>query len=98
MENQTVGLKTLIIKESITSFPHRPQKKRVFTDEEWAFLNSRTNEDLYGRIEQGNRLIELLGSPQILNMVKGEANYLSSNLRYQQDAIGSILIGRGIEL
>jgi hypothetical protein len=97
-EAQTVGLQTLDIRGTVAlKSQHtaiRANKKRVFTDDEWAFLNSRTDEDLMGRVKQGDNLIALLHSPQMMNIVPGEAPRVASNLRYQQDAILSILKSR----
>jgi len=98
LQSQIVGLRTLDMVGSTAlatqSTQLRPIKKRVFTDEEWRFLNTLTDEDLLGRIGQGDQLIELLHNPAMMNMVPKEAGKVSSNLRFQQDAIRSILASR----
>ena len=97
-----VGLKTLELRgevlrqaqdtgPSFLSTGLRPRKKRVFTEDEWRFLNSLPDEDLMARIGQGDRLIELLHRPEMLNMTQGLAAKVASNLRYQQDAIREII-------
>jgi len=97
----TVGLKTLTLKATspdIVSGPVRPHKKRVFTEDEYKFLNTRSTEDLFARVLQGRRLIELLHRPDMLNMTPKSAAYYSSNLKYQIDEIYVILKSRGITL
>ena len=95
---QIVGLKTLDLRGVLSPMsrhtPHRAHKKRVFTEDEWRFLHTRTDEDLARRILQGDNLIALLNRPEMVNMVAGEAARIASNLRYQQDAIREILKGR----
>lgn len=93
-----VGLKTLDLKGvAVGTGPSwldtgiRPNKKRVFTEDQWRFLNTRPDEDLLGRIKQGDFLISLLESPQMLNMTPKLAAMVASNLRYQQDAIREII-------
>ena len=95
---QIVGLKTLDMRSNVAQMsrntPIRALKKRVFTDDEWAFLNTCTDDDLRGRIQKGNMLIGILYRPEMMNMVPGEAARISSNLKYQQDAIRGILASR----
>ena len=93
---QVVGLNTLSIRSEVFA-ARRPVKKRVFTDDEWKFLNGRTNEDLLSRIERGRQLIALLHNPAMLNMTQGKAAATASNLHYQIDAIWSILNARGLK-
>lgn len=100
-----VGLKSLQLRSSrgavgqpIVSTGIRPTKKRVFTEDEWAYLHQQTTEDLYRRIFQGDQLIELLHRPEMLNISNGEAAKVASNLKYQQDAIRQIIAGRTKEL
>ena len=95
---QVVGLNTLFLSGAVPqasrNMPIRPMQKRVFTDDQWVFLQTRTDEDLRARIDKGNMLIAILHRPEMMNMVPKEANRISSNLRYQQDAIRSILKSR----
>lgn len=95
---QIVGLKTLDMRSNVAQMsrntPIRALKKRVFTDDEWAFLNTCTDEDLRGRIQKGNMLIGILHRPEMMNMVPGESARISSNLRYQQEEIRSIIKNR----
>ena len=95
---QTIALKTLDVRGAValasSNVPIRALKKRVFTDDEWAFLNTCTDEDLRGRIGKGNMLIGILHRPEMMNMVPAESARISSNLRFQQDAIRDILKNR----
>lgn len=94
---QVVGLKTLDMRAQVPGFksvPQRPHKKRVFTEDEWSFLNGLPTQELYWRIGQGRRLIGLLYRPEMLNMTRREADRISSNLRYQIEAIESIITAR----
>ena len=69
----------------------RPQHKNVFTDEKWAKLNAMPTRSLRLRIRKGHYLIRNLHSPEKLNMTKGEAAKISSNLRFQIDEIQRII-------
>ena len=89
-KHQVIKLKTLTFHGSVSA-PIRPVKKRVFTEDEWRFLNTLETVDLLGRIEQGAHLLRLLYNPRMLNMTQKEAAKISSNLRYQMDAIWSII-------
>lgn len=95
---QVVGLNTLFLHGSVplavNNSPKRPFMKHVFTEDEWSFLNTRSNKDLIKRIAKGDLLISLLHRPEMMNMVPNEASRISSNLLYQQDAIRSILKSR----
>lgn len=100
--NQVIGLRTLTLRgRAVSTGPVlvdtavRAFKRRVFTDEQWAYLNQQSTADLEHRIQQGNLLIGMLSRPEMMNMVKGEADRISSNLRYQQDAIRQIISSRG---
>lgn len=102
-ENVVIGLKTLRIhghRVSLqsSSTPIQPAKRRVFTEDEWNFLNSLPSSDLARRIRQGEFLIRLLHSPQMMNTTQKEADRLSSNLKYQIEAIQSIIDGRPKEV
>lgn len=103
-KNQVVGLHTLNLRGQVAGFGTGPvlldtavraYKKRVFTDEQWAFLQQQSTADLQYRIGQGDLLIGLLSRPEMMNMVKGEADRIASNLRFQQDAIRQIIRARG---
>lgn len=96
-----VGLNTLNLNTTgpgLNSSPFRPHKKRVFTEDEYKFLLTCTNEDLLRRIKQGRSLIEMLKRPEMLNMTPKSAAYYSSNLNYQIDEIRNIIKSRGVEL
>jgi hypothetical protein len=103
--DQVVGLQTLTLRGQVMAVGSRPPvlvdtavrayKKRVFTDEQWAYLNTRSTVDLQHRIRQGFLLIWLLRRPEMMNMVKGEADRVSSNLCYQIEAICQIIKSRG---
>lgn len=95
--SQIVGLKTLNIKSNLSSFTSnqiRPIKKRVFTEDEINFLNTRAVNDLETRIQRGNMIISLLYNPSMLNMTQSQADMISSNLRYQIDTIREIIRSR----
>lgn len=96
-----IGLNTLTMQSQVVSTgprkvsaPQRPHKKRVFTEDEWRFLHTRTDEDLYRRIFRGDQLIQMISTPAMaesLGMRPQEANRLISNLKFQQDAIREII-------
>lgn len=97
-----VGLNTLDLRAraarpgpDVVDVAVRAHKKRVFTEDEWNFLNTCPTLDLQHRIRQGDLLIGLLSRPEMLNMTADRANEISSNLRFQQDAIGDIIKHRG---
>lgn len=100
---QVIGLNTLklsgtaVMASKVVSVPYPASKKRVFTDEQWQFLNTLSNQELFGRIGQGYHLIGLLYRPEMLNMNGPKADMVSSNLRFQIDAIWTILEARGIK-
>lgn len=99
MKDQVIGLSTLSIKATsptLLDTPQRALKRRVFTEEEWGYLNSRPTVELYYRISQGDLLIRLLYRPEMLNMSQAKADMISSNLRYQQDAIREIIKSREV--
>jgi len=75
----------------LVSAPARPKKKRVFTEDEYKFLESLPAADLLRRIRQGHHLIGLLEHPAMLNMTPREAARVSSNLRFQIDEITAII-------
>lgn len=93
-----VGLKTLDIRAKLPTLdtPERAIKKRVFTENEWSYLNSRSTAELHHRVRMGDHLIELLYRPEMLNMTQTQAHVISSNLRYQQDAIREIIKAREV--
>ena len=95
---QTVGLNTLFLRGKVPqagkNVPIRAVMKRVFTDDEWTFLNTCTDEDLRRRIGKGYMFINILYRPEMLNMAPAESARISSNLRFQQDAIRDILKSR----
>lgn len=90
---QIVGLNTLKLQSTINTVI-RPHKKRVFTEDEWNFLNRQTTEDLKWRISQGDLIINLLKRPEMLNMTPAQAAMISSNLKFQQEAIREIIRSR----
>lgn len=97
MNDIVIGLRTLELVSTTPSFvstPQRADKKRVFTEDEWKYLNSLPTEELEHRIAYGNTLICMMYRPELLNMTSKQADALSSNLRYQQDAIRSIIAHR----
>lgn len=100
MRNQIVSLQTLDLRgitPAIVDTPLRALKKRVFTEDEITYLNSRPTIELYHRIRMGDNLIKLLYRPEMLNMTQSRADAISSNLRYQQDFIKEIIKARGGE-
>lgn len=100
MKDQIIGLKTLDLRSSLPKLidtPLKASKKRVFTEDEWEFLNTRPTKELWFRIRRGDFLIRLLHSPEMLNMTPAQASMISSNLRFQQDAIMEIIKSRGEE-
>jgi hypothetical protein len=96
-EDIIIGLRTLelvAVSPKFVDTPERAFKRRVFTDDEWRYLNSRPTAELHARIALGSRLISLMYRPELLNMDQRQAAQLSSNLRYQQDAIREIIKAR----
>lgn len=94
MNNIVIGLHTVELVSttpSFTSTPKRADKMRVFTDDEWIYLNTLSIAELENRIRLGNNLIDMLYRPELLNMTSKQADALTSNLRYQQDAIRAII-------
>ena len=94
-----VGLKTLRVSGDASGLNYvdlavRAHKKRVFTDDEWKYLQSRPTAELHYRIAQGDFLIALLARPEMLNMTPTSAAKIQSNLRFQQDAIREIITAR----
>lgn len=94
-----IGLKTIAMRgaavQPVTSTPARPLKRRVFTDAQWSYLYTLSTDELKRRISQGLVLIGLLYRPEMLNMTQPQADMISSNLRYQIDAIQAIIDTRG---
>ena len=94
---QVIKLKTLDMQATMpneTFTPLRPHKKRVFTEDEWRFLNTLSTAELFNRMKQGEILTKMLENYEWLNMTHGAAKTLTSNLHYQMDAIESIIKGR----
>ena len=91
--NQVVGLSTLKIRSEIVSIPRTARGSKVFSDESWHKLNQMSTEELKSRIKKGNLIIGLMYRPE-MSHTKAEADKVSSNLRYQQDAIQKIIEGR----
>ena len=89
---QVVTMKPLVLKGVSTAVG--PDKKRVFSEDEWSKLNTESTITLRGRIARGQLLIRLLNSPEMLNVTPSEADMLSSNLNYQIEAIRSIIDNR----
>jgi hypothetical protein len=85
-----IKLQTMSMR-SVVDTPHRPHKKRVFTDDEYNFLCSLPVSDLRVRIAGGRQVISLLARPDMLNMTPAQANAIASNLRYQIDEINKII-------
>ena len=101
MKDQVVGLKTLKLHSQAISTgpafmntPARAKKRRVFTEDEWRYLNTRPTMELSQRIAYGQQLIGLLYRPEMLNMTPQKAAMISSNLRYQIEAIQQIIDSR----
>lgn len=94
---QVIGLNTLSLRATsptLLDTPQRALKRRVFTEDEWNFLNSLPTAELYYRIGKGDQLIHLLSRPEMMNMDSQKAAMITSNLRYQQDAIREIIESR----
>lgn len=94
---QTIGLNTLRVHGKIVSAGKRPDKKRVFSDDDWSKLNRMRNDELLRRINQGKHIITLLYRPEMMNMNNKQADMISGNLRFQIDDIWSILAARGVQ-
>lgn len=97
MPDIVIGLKTLdlnAVTAPMLDTRLRPHRKRVFTEDEWNFLNTRPTAELQARVACGDTLIKLLYRPEMLNMTQRQADALSSNLRFQQDAIREIIKAR----
>lgn len=95
-EDIVIGLKTLSIRSQVAQMKHtdtrlRPFKKRVFTDDEWVFLHTLTDEDLHGRIQRGRMLTTMLENYEWMNMTRKQAKTITSNLHFQMEAIQCIL-------
>jgi hypothetical protein len=94
---QIIGLNTLSLRATsptLLDTPQRALKRRVFTEDEWNFLNTRPTKELHYRIYKGDLLIDLLNRPEMMNMASQKAAEITSNLRYQQDAIREIIESR----
>lgn len=89
--NQTIGLKSVSIAGN-----KRATKKRVFTEDEYNFLKTRSIDDLKARIGRGYQLIGLMYNPAMLNMTQKQADAITSNLRYQIDEIQKIINNRSV--
>lgn len=92
-----VLLKTIDLRGSapkVVDTPIRSFKRRVFTEDQWKFLNTLSTKDLRKRWTRGGQLIGLLEHPAMMNMTQAQADMISSNLRYQRDAIMEIIEGR----
>ncbi len=87
---KTLGLRGM----TFTDTRLRANSKRVFSEAEWEFLHTLPTRDLESRIAQGDLLINLLNRPDMINMNGKEAEAVSSNLRFQQDAIRQIISSR----
>lgn len=99
MSGMVVSLKTISLNTTMPTFMDTPQraiKRRVFTEDEWRYLNTRSTKELLWRIRYGDTMIKLLYRPELINMTAKEADMLSSNLRYQQDAIREIIKTREV--
>lgn len=101
---QVVGLRTLTLRgtappsgPALFSGHQQPSKKRVFTDAEWAKLLVEDTPGLVRRILQGDYLIKLLHRPEMMNMTARHSATVASNLKYQQEAIASIIKARGAD-
>ena len=95
-----IGLKTIDVRAKtmpVVSAPQRAFKQRIFTEDEWNYLNTLPTRELRQRVEFGNLIIRLLYQPEMLNMTPRQADALSSNLRYQQDAIREIIKSREVQ-
>ena len=96
-----IGLKTLDMQ--MTTGPRlvdtaiRADKKRVFTEDEWKKLNKMSTAILKQKILTGDFLINILSRPEMMNMTPQQANMISSNLKFQQDAIREIIDSRSDE-
>jgi len=90
-----IQLNTIDLQATVST-PARPYKRRAFNDQEWQYLNSLDSLELMRRVHWGNRLIELLHHPAMLNMSQKEADYRSSNLNYQIEAIMHIIEERKV--
>ena len=102
---QVVGLKTLDVKaqalkpgQDFTSAAIRAWKKRVFTEDEWNFLNTLPTAELRNRIQTGHALIGILHRPEMMNMTPQLAAMVSSNLYFQIEAIQKIIDARPSDL
>jgi hypothetical protein len=96
-EDIIIGLKTIELTATMPKFidtPERAFKKRVFTEDEWRFLNTRPTAELEARLKLGEVWIALIYLPNNLNVNQAEAHALSSNIRFQQDAIREIIESR----
>ena len=91
---KTVNLQAKPVGMSDKSLSIRAMKKRVFTEDQWAMLNTQPDYDLRERIDRGDLIISLLYRPE-MNITKLKADEVSSNLRFQQDAIQKIIDFRG---
>jgi len=91
-KNQVIGLQTLRLHGKAVSNPvlSRP-RENIFTEDEWNFLRGLDTQELLRRYQQGANLISLIKNPSILNLRREDVDKIISNLRYQMDAIMSII-------
>lgn len=90
MADTIIRLKTLDLQAAIST-PRPAYKRRVFSDQEWQYLNNLPTIELIRRVGWGQYLINLLHNPAILNITPAEGDKLSSNLKYQIEAINHII-------
>lgn len=95
---RTLDLRGKVSGPALVDGAVRALKKRVFTEDEWNFLNTRSTADLQHRIRQGDIIIRMLYRPEMMNMSQARADEISSNLRFQQDEIREIIKKRGGQL
>lgn len=94
-EDVVVGLNSLSLRGKSSKMGYVPilerSPERIFTEDEIKFLHSLSTEDLWRRYRQGEFLVSLFPSPDIMNMTKLDISKVASNLRYQMDVIMSII-------
>lgn len=87
-----VGLKSLKLNSQRgVDVAQRAHKKRVFTEDEYNFLQTLSIGELKNRQNLGRNLIAILYNPAAMNMTPKQAAAVSSNLKFQIDAIQNII-------
>jgi len=91
-KNQVIGLRTLRLVSSVPSIPRTVKGVQVFDEAAWHKLNQMSTKELKSRIHKGDILKAVTSTD--MGSTKEQAGTISSNIKYQQDAIQKIIDAR----